>query len=593
MSDTSPPPRLSRETRKLVLKSLDQQLTDQEVQELQLVLRSDQQARIYYLHSVQMHVDLEVRGKSNVALKNAMDEYPTSEARDDTEASTEIDTLEKGSEYLAASGFVFRMRQYFATASYAASALLIAMGIGCGVGVVAAAIIYGQQEFQSIPWNAPLPDDVIARVVSTHDAQLFQNEFTPETSPTRGLRKGQQIRIREGLIEISYRSGATIVLEGPSVFEVRSSISGKLYSGKLMVTAPRASEGFAVEAASVIAEIQSGQVCVTKDESIGVMVSSRYGKTQAKTLDATSSIVMVSAGETARLDHTGRWQLFPSKELQFLTNLELPIQIAKTFAGEIIPLSNLFDDSIDTSLTEAVNSDQFQAAAETIDLGIAAVRDGGLDVDFYLAEGGVQFNLANVGGGSPRSNGLPGNDTFRSIDDIGLRTLGIIEPFSPLNSGKKYEDGIGISSNEMMTFDLDEIRSAGCLERQIMRFVVDRAGINDFHNQLDRHVGIGSARLVVIVSTEDEVISGYVNGQELMIEQNAGVHSFKFGDGKLGAVLRRFSEKISFDVPVPRSARYLTLASVMGEDVADDHGVFSGARLVLESREPDEAGNLD
>lgn len=201
-----------------------------------------------------------------------------------------------------------------------------------------------------------------------------------------------------------------------------------------------------------------------------------------------------------------------------------------------------------------------------------------------LAEDGVLFNFSNVGGGGAKVGGLPGNDTHRSISiSIPIRTTGeLLGHHLSQGSLPKVEEGIGIDSNKLLTFDLRELRWAGELEGRSMRFVADRAGMNDREYPLDGSLENAHANLIVIVSTEDEVLSANLNGQEAPVTEHAKVFSLDVDEAQATNGLRYNKGFVKFDVPIPPDARFLTLVSTQLESEHHDHTVFSGARLQIE-----------
>lgn len=559
------------EIRKLIFKCCDDVLTAEEVLALQQELRSNPKARKAYLEAVHLHIDLDSYSETIRICNETFLEFPESSG---SESESSLSEDKDNTDVIS-----WFSSRYATAMGYAASVLAIGMCLGCGLGIVAASVIYRQHDFRPIPWNRPVANDAVARVVSTYEAE-WQDAESPETLPTRSLHLGDQIRLKQGIMGISFRSGAAVVLEGPCVFEIRSPVGGKLYTGKACVSASVESKGFAIESAGNIVQISSGQLGVVNDEKLGVASFALVGEARVRSLDQSEEspdrYLQISEGQAVRLSSAGEWQKMSAADSQFYRDVPRPF--FDKFEGDTIYLGNLFDDSISSTLTSSLATDGFQAAAETIDLGVAAVRDGGLDVDFHLVDGGVQFNLQNVGGGAPRVRGLPSNDTYRSTHATSISTKGT-PILSQEENGEKQEEGIGMSANEMLTFDLDEIRSAGSLNGLPMRFVADRAGINDFHEQ--PNVRISEARMVVIVSSETEVIATYLNGEEFEFEENASVHSFKLDPENLPGRLLRNGTFVKFDVPLPQHARFLTLATVMCSSEHDDHTVFSGARLEI------------
>jgi hypothetical protein len=566
------------ENRLLIHKSFDQPLTEVEVARLEQVLKSDQVARRLYCELALLGADLFARNQAMAVFRDTQLELGNDEA------ASPASRVPWGQGALE---FVLSIPRA------AAAVLAFGLGLGCGVGILAAVIVHRPSPFRSPKWEWKVPDDVVAKIESTYQAATQVSE-SPETPPTRGLREGQEIRLDSGLVQIVYRDGVEVILEGPAVYMIRSAQSGKLFSGKLTAVVPADCTAFQVETPIGKVDVGPGRFGIAADNSaikreVSVLVITGQARGMASANFASNSgrSFELREGESVRISSDGemsKGRLLEPEE--FPSHMPLPHR--EPYIGDKIYLGNLFDDSQTASLTEAMLSDQFQAAAETIDLGVAAVLDGGLDVDVRLADEGVFFNFANVGGGGARILGLPSNDTYRSSLGIPIRTTGVDLPFQLIGDHilqeptTKIEEGIGIHSNELLTFDLNELRSAGLLGDRPMRFVADRAGINDREHPLRTSREFALANLVVVVSKEDQVISAYLNGEPADVVQHANVYSLNVDKARASRGLRYDGQFVKFDVPIPAEARFLTLVSADLGNTLHDHTVFSGARLELE-----------
>jgi hypothetical protein len=409
-------------------------------------------------------------------------------------------------------------------------------------------------------------NDVVAKIDSTDNLVWQTASENPDTPPTRGLRVGQQVRIDRGWMQLTYRNGAGIILKGPAVFEVRSEHGGKVFSGKLSVTAPSGVPPFHIETLTGKLQVASGHVGIDAGDAasirqvtVNAFEGPAPGVAMARYEGNSGVIVDLVPGDSFQFNDSGI-----ESKLVLASADEFPLQLPRpsqgTFTGTTILLGNLFDDSTTASLTEAMQTDEYEAAGETTDLGIAAVHDGGLDVDVSLAEDGVLFNFMSVGGGGATVAGLPGNDTYRSCTPLPIRTTGE-DLHHDLAAGlmPKVEEGVGISANELLTFDLRELRTAGKLDGRSMRFVSDRAGINDRENPLLDSRDNAHANLVVIVSTEDQILSAYLNGEAVPVAETAKVFSIDVDQERALKGLRYDGKFVKFDVPIPAEARFLTL----------------------------------
>lgn len=581
MNDFNSDKSVSVEIRKLIHRSFDDSLNEAEFEELQLALKTDRKARLLYGEIAQFHAEL-VATKQAVALcREVQHDYQ----------SVSIDSQPRSfKQWLP----VKQWRRLTDAIQYiprrtAASLLAAGIGLGCAVGLVASTFVGGAPEFLPVPWNWSVGSDVVARIEMTHDVD-WQSMENPETPATRGLRVGEKVRIDHGLIQIAYRNGVSTILQGPAVYEVRSENGGKLFSGKQSTTVPSGNANFLLEASLGKFQLGPGHFGLSAEHSAAFRRVTFYGfsggRPRAPTAQFESSFGVTSdlkTGDAVQFDDIGLVEHVAMASMGEFPK-QMPQFKPEPFVGDTIHLGNLFDDSKDASLSDAMRSDRYNAAAETIDLGVAAVHDGGLDVDVQLAEDGVPFNFSNVGGGGARVGGLPGNDTHRSISiAIPIRTTGdLLGHHIADGSLPKVEEGVGIDSNKLLTFDLQEIRKAGQLQGRTMRFVSDRAGMNDREFPLDGSLEQAHANMIVIVSTEEEVLSAYLNGEEANVVEHTGVFSLDVDEERATRGVRYGDEFVRFDVPVPPEARFLSFVSTQLESEHHDHTVFSGARLEIE-----------
>ena len=255
-----------------------------------------------------------------------------------------------------------------------------------------------------------------------------------------------------------------------------------------------------------------------------------------------------------------------------------PGNISKVESG-IFPLGNLFDDGKGVTLNSAMSSDEFGAKAETKNLGIHLVAHGwgerlniGPEIDFTFAQIGSDTNQH----GSVTNDGWNGTSCISTTGSW------------PSTSGKRHEQGIGMHSNALVTFDLDEIRRAGLMpESQEFRFRVDRAGMNDDVQGTESPSGYAA----VIVSKPhrdknvmDAILGGYVNGKKMEITFSDFTYNFT---GAIPPPLKADGKYVEFDIAIPAQAKYITLITTGAGGPADntinsDHMVFSGARLEMQ-----------
>jgi len=234
-----------------------------------------------------------------------------------------------------------------------------------------------------------------------------------------------------------------------------------------------------------------------------------------------------------------------------------------------VPLGNLFDDAKGTSLGAAIQSDVWRAGASPNSLGVSTVQSGGLGSYAQIAPG-ISFDMGGAGGADTLDYGaLPANDAISSLNSVGLSCTGDIlygqSVFAP------QDEGIGMWADQFVTFDLNEIRVAGGLDpAQVFQFN-SFSGINDFASPGT------TLNLVAILSNDQGVLGGWVNGQAVSVGQTADGFAF---NGTLPASYGDDNRAGDFSFTVTGDAKYLTLASLsMGDGAGTDNAVFGGATL--------------
>lgn len=552
----------------LIHQAMDHELADSDVALLEKGLKGNRYAKELFIKLSRLNARLVIQHQVDEAFRPVHEQLQSVTASVSRSASSDEEnvTLPISPARSSRSGLSSPLLRYAAV-------------VGLAVGTTLFLSKGSNEQSTSESANLLAADLVAANVFATHGAE-WQTSENPETPQTRSLKVGEMVRLQEGLLQLDFMLGSTCLLEGPAVFEVASASGGTLYDGRLVTTADYIQSRTVLSTRLAQVRAKSAKIAVSADRSGKSVIYVLEGKAQVQVgqEQANQAIIQLAKGDRLFFDEDGSFaENSSAQEPAFVDRL--PMQ-APAFNSDVIWLGNLFDDSTTASLEEAMKTDTYQAAAETIDLGVATVIDGGLDVNVELASDGVTFNFSNYGGFGNKSTGLPSNDTYRSNYSFPIRTTGKqynLEAFS----GKKVEEGIGLHANELLTFDLDEIRAAGSLEGRAMRFAVDRAGINDDIDFSEKRLP-SSVRVIAIVSTQTDVLVGYVNGIRVDVQKRSNVYSFKpWRDAAIKPIVGK--RYVKFDVPVPEHAKYLTLAALScdGNDLSasGDHSVFSGARL--------------
>jgi hypothetical protein len=143
--------------------------------------------------------------------------------------------------------------------------------------------------------------------------------WADDEAPTGGMRAGSVLRVERGLVEIQFRRGARVVLEGPAKLELLSDNSARLLAGKLAARVPESAHGFEVLSpeGKVIDHGTEFGVAVGEDGAADVVVFE--GRVEAKAAGGTLDL---RADQIGHIDRTG---VNPSKQAgHFVRTLAVP-----------------------------------------------------------------------------------------------------------------------------------------------------------------------------------------------------------------------------------------------------------------------------
>lgn len=410
----------------------------------------------------------------------------------------------------------------------------------------------------------------VATIVDESTVRWTDGE--PPLGRNRRVRPGESLEIASGTLDIQLRQGAFIQIEGPAHWTINGNNSASLTAGKLIASVPPHAIGFTVETPSgrVVDLGTEFFVNVGPDGSSEVQVLKgevEVHHAKAQTSDPLPQLV--TAGNAVRLDQRrSSIESIAFDVAAIPAEMRLAAERKPSFAGRI-PLGNLFDDRPPFSLAEAVVSDTWSAVPDCDHLGIDLVFAGGAAVKEIAP--GIRFDFVPLGW-LGKAYSQPLNDAVcleHAAPASPIRTAG-----QALTSGTgKLEDGIGMHADGVVTFDLDEIRAAGGLDGRPLRFRCDRAGLSD--DAVGK--GMGTVHCVAIYTDASQVLATYVNGAP---------HDFHLADGVFvpadvtGTPLKADGQFAQFDLDLPGSARFLTLAvTAAGDDIGFDHGVWSNCVL--------------
>jgi len=187
---------------------------------------------------------------------------------------------------------------------------------------------HGHGGFSGAGGNGIGAPSIIARVSGTSVCRWAEGQ-RPLLNKS-GLLAGEEIHLQSGLLQITFGSGASVILEGPAMLVVDARGAGSLQHGKLVATVPRQAIGFTITTPS--ARI------VDLGTKFGVAVD---GNRETKVFVLKGSVAVSSpapspefaafnlfAGESARVGNlAGMISLGDVDPAQFTTSMLAPPQI--------------------------------------------------------------------------------------------------------------------------------------------------------------------------------------------------------------------------------------------------------------------------
>jgi hypothetical protein len=111
------------------------------------------------------------------------------------------------------------------------------------------------------------------------------------------LPAGQRMELTSGLVEVTYHSGATAVVEGPAIFTLNSKNSTTLDSGKLLARVPAAAIGFSVRTEQAIVTDLGTEFGVEVDDQRSTTTQVIKGAVQVASVYDPASSVRLEAGQ--------------------------------------------------------------------------------------------------------------------------------------------------------------------------------------------------------------------------------------------------------------------------------------------------------
>jgi hypothetical protein len=157
----------------------------------------------------------------------------------------------------------------------------------------------------AVPARRSLPDGVPAQIVAMSGPVWVAD--APARHEGDSLQAGGLLALERGLAEIFFASGATVVLEGPAVFEIVDGGTGKLGRGRLAATLDQPTGPFSIHTPSAVITDRGTQFGVEVDAAGKTEVRVFAGLVELAAIATLGTVtpISLSAGDSGEVDSTG------------------------------------------------------------------------------------------------------------------------------------------------------------------------------------------------------------------------------------------------------------------------------------------------
>lgn len=243
----------------LIAALCDGQITPHEAARLERLASQSDQSRRYFLNYLQLHGELHWDHAAAARRETPLGVKPAVETQF---AGTESAQAARTSVWTAPP-----RKMGLVLAALAAAVLVIVVG------------------WWTVPGSA---SRYVARLSGTAGAKWSHGDSARLDGGQ--LVAGQQLGLREGLAEITFDSGARVILQAPATFDVTTASGGFLHAGRLVANVPAPAAGFAIRTpnATIVDVGTEFGVAVKKDGSSEIHVFAGAVEFQAKKAAAAS-----------------------------------------------------------------------------------------------------------------------------------------------------------------------------------------------------------------------------------------------------------------------------------------------------------------
>ncbi len=236
------------------------------------------------------------------------------------------------------------------------------------------------------------PSDFVARITGTKNSQWISAALAPGAA----LRKGQRIELSAGLIEITFDSGARVVLEGAVSLGINSAWDATLHHGTLKASVPSQAIGFRISSAAVEVVDLGTEFTMIADEH-GAEVLVLKGEVEAAPRAAQQEAFLLREKESRRFARSGVTDV-SDRERKFAL-LHEPLALER-FAQATHVTHWSFDEAEGETLRADAIQAQLHDAPPDGTAHIAGRRGGALHFDGRLY---ARADVPGISGSTPHT----------------------------------------------------------------------------------------------------------------------------------------------------------------------------------------------
>lgn len=122
--------------------------------------------------------------------------------------------------------------------------------------------------------------------------------------------------LKQGVVELSFLSGVTAILESPAILDIESEYKGKLHQGKVRISAPPQVRGFVIETAKA-RYLDLGTEFAIEVDNLREELHVFDGQVEVRTVSGEPFKKLVTSGQGLTLDAEKKWTSIKSESERF------------------------------------------------------------------------------------------------------------------------------------------------------------------------------------------------------------------------------------------------------------------------------------